>query len=97
MQTKVFQAQELKDMGLPNDADEGVVISDTITGKSRWSIIHTLIFRLPDQPPGEAWRVGYSVGATESQHEAPWEWENTVTATLVREVERTVKVWEHVD
>lgn len=95
--TKNFDTQELKDMGLPDDAEEGVVISDLITGKSRWSIIHTLVFRLPDQPPGEAWRVSYSRGATESQDEGPWDYEKTVTATLVREVEKTVKVWEPVD
>jgi hypothetical protein len=34
------------------------------------------------------------VGATEVQQERPWEHEDEVEAVLVREVERTVKVWE---
>ena len=94
--TKKFPAKELLDLGLPGDHDpeEVTVISDTITGHRRWSVDHALIFRLPDQPPGEAWMVDYSVGATESQDEGPWEGETEVKATLVREVEKLVKVWE---
>lgn len=58
-------------------------------------------FRYPLRPTAaqeatlDAWRrTTYSRGATESQDERPWEYEKTVKATLVREVEKTVKVWE---
>ena len=70
------------------------VISDDIDDTTRWSVMHTLIFRLDGMPDGEAWMVGYSVGATEMQDESPWENEKEVEATLVRRVERVVLVWE---
>ena len=95
MTKRIFKADEIKAMGLPYEAPEGgEIISDRITSNSRWSIHHEIIFRLPGQPPGEAWRALYSHGATEQQMETPWEYEDEVEATLVREVERTVKVWE---
>jgi hypothetical protein len=71
-----------------------IVISDEIVDHSRWSVIHTLVFRLADQPANEAWSVDYSVGATESQDERPWEHEEEVEAILMREVEKTIKAWE---
>jgi hypothetical protein len=73
------------------------VIADAITDNGRWTIYHDLIFRLADQPPGEAWRVSYGVGATESQDESPWDHEPEVTATLVRQVEKVVRVWVDAD
>jgi hypothetical protein len=83
--------------GLPyeDEAAEGVeVISDRVIGTRRWSIDHELIFRVPEQPKGQAWMTTYSVGATESQDESPWQYENRIEVTLVREVEKTIKVWE---
>ncbi len=70
------------------------VISDEIDDTTRWSVLHTLTFRLADQPECAAWSVGYSVGATEQQDESPWEHEPEVTATLMRAVAKTVTVWE---
>lgn len=95
MAKRIFSAAALKAMGLPYEAPEGgEVITDRLVSNSRWSIRHEIIFRLPGQSPGEAWRAHYSVGATEQQAEGPWEYEDEVEATLVREVERVVKVWE---
>lgn len=94
---KDLSVQELKDMGLPYDAPEGMVISDRITGMSRWAAIHELIFRLPGQPEGEAWRVTYRHAATEIQDERAWDDMTTVKATLVRQVVRTMTVWESTD
>lgn len=93
---RTFKASELVAMGLPGDADEGVVVDDMICGHSRWSVIHRLTFRLPDQQPGDAWQTTYNRPATESQYEQPWGYDPDVTVTLVRLVEKTVKVWEPV-
>lgn len=88
------------DLDLPRDAGSTfngcTVLCDDIEGTSRWSIHYSLIFRLDTQPDGEAWLVHYSVGSTESQDEGPWDYEDEVGATLVRQVERVVKVWEPV-
>lgn len=97
--SRVFTREQLrKELGLPGGRNKGacVVVSDEIDDTTRWSVLHTLIFRLPDQPENEAWEVSYSVGATEQQDESPWEYEEQVTATLVRQVEKVVKVWEAV-
>lgn len=95
MTTIKYDTRTLRDMGLPGEAPEGgEIISDRIIGHSRWSVVHEIIWRFAETPPGEAWRATYSRGATETQDERPWEHEKTVEATLVREVERTVKVWE---
>jgi hypothetical protein len=109
MSEKKFTREFLKDeLGLPcspgtyNATKEGevsfVVHENEIVDHSRWSVHRRLVFSLTSGPdankPGEAWEVAYSVGATESQDERPWEYENEVEATLVRLVEKTVKVWE---
>lgn len=96
--TKTFKAAELRGMDMPWGAPEGgEIISDKITGKSRWCDVHTLIVRFPDQPEGDAWSMGYRIGSTESQDERPWEYDDEVVATLVREREVTVKKWMPVD
>jgi hypothetical protein len=97
---KTFEVRYLRDeLELPDSASEHekhgrMVYSDQITDHTRWSVVHTLIFRTADQPADEAWSVDYSVGATESQDESPWEHEEQVEAILVRRVEKTIKVWE---
>jgi len=93
MGLKTFTRQELRDV-LYEDNEKSKIISDRIIENSRWSILHELIFRFDDMPEDEAWRVSYTVGATEQQDESPWEYEETDEATLVRRVEKLVKVWE---
>jgi len=70
--------------------EEGEIVSDEIDGHRRWSVDHTLIFRLDDK----VWRAGYSRGATESQDEGPWEYEDEVDVDEMELVEKIVKVWE---
>lgn len=54
---KRFQKNELTDLGLPSDCDDGEVVSDHISDHGRWSVRHELIFRMPGQAEGEAWQV----------------------------------------
>jgi hypothetical protein len=80
---------------LPYDGnpDEGVeIISDEITSRTRWSVIHTLMVRIK----GTVYEAYYSSGATECQDERPWEYSDTIGFTEMVEVEKTVKVWEPV-
>ena len=94
---KTFKTEYLKGFELPYDAYDGAsIIEDTVKGKARWSVIHEIVFTLPDQEPGTAWRGKYSVGATEYQDERAWEFEDTVECTLVHQVEKVIKVWEEV-
>lgn len=72
--------------------DEGVILSDKVTDNSRWSIHHELIFQLD----GKTYQTTYSVGATESQDERPWDYDDEVTCTEVRPVRKEVVVWEPV-
>jgi hypothetical protein len=95
--TRVFTKAEMDEREMPWSCDGGTIISDKVIGTSRWAISHEIVFRLDDQPEGEAYVAGYRLAATEQQDERPWENESTITATVVRQVERLVKVWEPVE
>lgn len=75
------------DCSLEHDVE---VIEDKVIGNSRWSIQHSLIFRVADN----FYRAKYSVAATECQDEGPWEYEEEVEITPVHQVEKTILVWE---
>lgn len=83
---RVFKTAYLKDeLNLPYEA-----ISDYVYHVSRWSIQHRIVFMDTD---GTYWQTEYSVGATEMQHEGPWEWVDEVTAVEVEFKEVTRKQW----
>lgn len=93
---KRFKIEELKAMGLPSLPEEGVeVVLDEITGTRRWSTDHRLIFRIPGMPEKQAWETSYSIGSTEYQEEAPWEYEAEaeVECTLVELRPVTIEQW----
>jgi hypothetical protein len=52
------------------------VIIDEICDRSRWSVDYNLVIR--HKATDTYWRTWYSVGATESQDEGPWEYADTV-------------------
>ena len=97
MAIRMFARQDLLDRGLPGWCRDGKIIADTIIDKSRWSVHHEIVWRLDEQPEGEAYRAYYNIGATEMQDQRPWEDEDTVEAAVVRQIERVVKVWEPVE
>jgi hypothetical protein len=59
--------------------DDMGVVSDEISFTSRWSIHHEMIFKVnaswPEHPQPRFYRTTYSVGATESQDEQPYEYD----------------------
>lgn len=95
MATKTFPKSELKDL-VDGSATDGLTkVSDTITGKSRWSVDYVLVFR--ENATGKHYEVAYSMGATESQDESPFEYEpDDVECHEVAPVEKTVIVYERV-
>ncbi len=93
---KTFKKQELEALDLPWNNSAGLILEDKIVGHRRWSVDHLLTFRMPDMPDGQAWQTTYSVGATESQDEGPWEYQDDVVCTLVHMVPKTIMTWEPV-
>lgn len=68
------------------------VVLDEITDTGRWSIHHDLIFKKDDK----LYQTTYSVGATESQDEQPWEYEDFVTCTEVEAYYKTVTAYKEI-
>lgn len=75
----------LKDeLDLPSSA-----IKDTITGQSRWSTHHEIIFEYD----GKFYSTHYSEGSTEQQYESPWEYEKEVECVEVELKKVEVLKW----
>ncbi len=83
--------EEMVDI-LDDTHDTAELIEDNLIDTSRWSERHEIVFSLD----GTHYKAFYSVGATEMQHESPWEYETVVECTEVHQVEKVVKVWETV-
>ena len=64
-------------------------IEDKVIDNSRWSIQHEIIF----EHEGKFYRTHYQVGATESQDEGPWEYDDEIECTEVAQKEITVMAW----
>jgi hypothetical protein len=78
----------LNELDLPYSA-----IYKEIVDTSRWSIHNRCIF----EHDGKFYEAFYSVGATESQDESPWEYDKDVECTEVELREVKVKKWVPVD
>ena len=72
------------------------LLEDTkqITDHTRWSVCSSVVAKHKES--GRFYLFHYSEGATESQDESAFEYENEVTPTEVALVEKTVEVWEKV-
>lgn len=68
------------------------IVSNEIADTSRWSIHHEIIFEKDDK----LYQTWYSVGATESQDESPWEYETQVECTEVEAYQKTVTAYREV-
>ena len=66
------------------------MVEDIITGTTRWSIIHRMIFKYK----GRFYQVIYSKGATEQQEEIPFEYAaEEIDCPEVEQKEVKVKKW----
>jgi hypothetical protein len=94
MVTEKFTKEDLLN-ALENDCDTLEKVSDDLTGTSRWSTHHRLVFKAKES--GKFYEANYSRGATESQDESPFEYEpDLVECAEVRPVERVITVYERV-
>jgi len=83
--TRTFTKEFLKnELDLPDAA-----IKDTIVDTSRWSIHHEIIFEFQ----GKFYRTYYSVGATETQDESPWKYDDKIKCTEVEIKQVLVSKW----
>jgi hypothetical protein len=74
------------------DEKDGEILEDKQIGNSRWSINHSLVFSYK----GKTYRTSYSVGATEYQDEMPWHDDLEVECVEVKQVPKTIMVWDKV-
>lgn len=85
-----FARQEMIDM-LDGVKEFGTIIKDNIIDHRRWSVDHRIIF----ERDGKFYSTVYSVGATESQDESPWEFDGDMIDCIeVRKTTKTIEVWE---
>ena len=80
-------------MIIDGDLDDWATIETKIVDHSRWSVISEGIFE--HIPSGKFYSLSWSVGATESQDESPFEYEDP-TPIEVKAIQRLVNVWEPV-
>jgi len=69
------------------------LVEKKIVDHRRWSVIYEAIVNYK----GFFYKVRYSVGATESQDEQPFEHDNMVKMIRVEQKQRLVDVWEEVN
>lgn len=85
-----FKKENLQDL-VWDDWDDGEVVEDRIIENSRWSIIHEMVFRHGNK----YYESSYSVGATEQQDEAPYEYDDDmIECQEVEKVEVMTYQWE---
>lgn len=69
-----FKTEVLRDLVWEDGSDNLFIASDRISGKSRWAIIHDLVFGDRSTATTHYYRIDYRVGATENQDETPFEY-----------------------
>lgn len=84
MKIKLQKNYMVEELGLPSSA-----IYKEITDTSRWSIHYDCVF--PYQ--GKFYKTSYSVGATESQDERHWQYEDEVECVEVELKKVEVVKW----
>jgi len=85
MPTVMFEKDYMERV-LWEDAEGTEIIEDEIIDNSRWSIHYRLIFKKDDK----YYQTFYSRGATESQDERPWEYEDKVECVEVEPYEKII-------
>ena len=86
-----FKKETLQAMVFGDLEDGYEVVEDKITSHGRWSVYHTMIFKLNDR----LFSTDYSTGATESQDELPYQYaSDEIECPEVSPVEKTIIVYE---
>lgn len=85
MPTVTFEKDYMERV-LWDDAEDAEIIENEIIDTSRWSTHYRLIFK----KDYKYYQTFYSQGATESQDERPWEYEDEVECVEVEPYEKMV-------
>lgn len=92
---KSFTKEDLKELAAGNPVEGLEVVSDTLTGRTRWSVIYTLVFR--DLTDNKYYQINYSTGATELQDERPFDNDqNTIQCHRVQPMQELVTVYKSI-
>ena len=75
------------------DHEDWITIEESVIDNTRWSIIKEGVFM--HIPTGTHYGMSWSVGATESQEEQPFEYENPEPYEVIK-VEKVIETWEPV-
>ena len=90
---KEFPKSTLQELVYEAEINGCKKISNEISGTSRWSTIYEMIF----QHENKFYKSDYSVAATESQDESPYEYEgDDIFCEEVIPVKKTITVYEPV-
>jgi hypothetical protein len=68
-----FKTEELRELIWEGETDNLKLIRNEITGNSRWSIHHEIVFL--EKTTNKLYITGYLVGATEQQDERPFQYD----------------------
>lgn len=99
--TRAFTREQLEEIGVPFELDGddtcATELSDQLIGSERWTDVHRLVFRAPDD--GNAYQVTYEVGSTEHQDGIdPWHRHGkTILATEVEQRPVVTQQWRPVN
>lgn len=83
---RTFKADFLRDIAWEDHDEDVKVLQNEISDTSRWSVHYDLVFEYE----GKLYQTFYRVGATESQDEKPFEYEDEVECMQVEAFEKTV-------
>lgn len=86
--------QEAQDVVNRDAVDWSPITGETITDHSRWSYTKERVFQ--HVPSGKFYLFMWSVGATESQDEGPFEYQDTYEPVEVEAKQKTITVFEPV-
>lgn len=70
-------------------------VDSNLVDRTRWSVVYEEIWKNPTD--AKCYQFSFCRGATESQEERPYEYESEpIEVPEVKQVEKTVLVWEEV-
>lgn len=101
MTSRHFTREQLEEIGVPFELDGddtcATELSDELIGTERWTSVHRLVFRHPED--GLAYQVTYEVGSTEHQDGIdPWHRHGeTIPALEVEQRPVVTQQWRAVD
>ena len=83
-----FPKEVLKQLAADDEPEGYEVIEEELTDSTRWSLIYSMVFKYKDQ----FYMTYYSCGATESQDERPYDYEEDEVLCVEVEPKEVTKI-----